>query len=42
LGHADISTTQVYTHVDSTHVREEYLAAHPRAKMGRKEAKKVC
>jgi integrase/recombinase XerD len=33
LGHADISTTQVYTHVDSTHVREEYLAAHPRAKM---------
>jgi integrase/recombinase XerD len=42
LGHADISTTQVYTHVDSTHVREEYLAAHPRAKMGRKEAMKVC
>ena len=32
LGHADISTTQVYTHVDRTQVREEYLAAHPRAR----------
>jgi integrase/recombinase XerD len=33
LGHADISTTQVYTHVDRTHVREEYLTTHPRARM---------
>lgn len=33
LGHADISTTQVYTHVDSTHVREEYLTTHPRARL---------
>lgn len=31
LGHANIATTQLYTHVDRTHVRRVYLAAHPRA-----------
>ena len=32
LGHASISTTQVYTHLDFQHLARVYDAAHPRAK----------
>ena len=32
LGHANIATTQLYTHVDRAHIRRVYLAAHPRAR----------
>jgi integrase/recombinase XerC len=45
LGHASISTTQVYTHLDFQHLAKVYDAAHPRAKVksltakGAKDAK---
>ena len=32
LGHADLSTTQVYTHLDFQHMAQVYDRAHPRAK----------
>jgi len=34
LGHANISTTQVYTRLDFQHLSKAYDAAHPRAKRG--------
>jgi len=33
LGHADLATTQVYTHLDFQHLAKVYDAAHPRAKL---------
>ena len=36
LGHANISTTQVYTHLDFQQLAKVYDAAHPRARRGTK------
>jgi integrase/recombinase XerD len=36
LGHADIGTTQVYTHVDRSHLRDTIAAFHPRESGGKR------
>ena len=42
LGHESISTTEIYTHIDSTRLREEIIMHHPRNKKNKKQALLYC